>query len=89
VFGPDCVKTRGHKKYRNRSHRRLQLFDFGKLNEPGRTYCKGSTTPFWHHACIAVISASEPSNLITRFMLYASTCKLISVLTRAMVRVRK
>jgi EAL domain-containing protein (putative c-di-GMP-specific phosphodiesterase class I) len=38
---------------------------------------------------IAFISVSEPSSLITRFMLYASTCKLISVLTRSMVRVRK
>ena len=54
-----------------------------------RTHRKGSTTPYGPHALIAFITASEPSSLITRFMLYASTCKLISVLTRPMVRVRK
>ncbi|MDR6201377.1 hypothetical protein QF025_000097 [Paraburkholderia graminis] len=53
------------------------------------TYREDSTTPCGRHARIAFITVSEPSSLITRFMLYASTCKLISVLTRSMVRVRK
>jgi len=53
------------------------------------TYREGSTTRHGRHARIAFISVSEPSSLITRFMLYANTCKLISVLTRSMVRVRK
>lgn len=60
-----------------------------RTSNHSRRHRKGSTTPYGSHARIAVITASEPSSLITRFMLYASTCKLISVLTRPMVRVRK
>jgi hypothetical protein len=41
------------------------------------------------HACDTCMSFSEPESLITRFMLWALTCRLISVFTCAMVRVRK
>lgn len=38
---------------------------------------RGAAPPVSPHAFIAVINASEPKSLITRFMLYASMCKLI------------
>src|SRR5450830_1167302 len=41
------------------------------------------------YALITFINAPTPNILIIRFMLYARTCKLISVLTRALVLVRK
>src|SRR5450830_1670453 len=41
------------------------------------------------YALITFINVPTPSILIIRFMLYARTCKLISVLTRALVLVSK
>ena len=41
------------------------------------------------YSAIASISGTTPMIRITRFKLYASTCKLISVLTCSSVRVRK
>src|SRR6266850_997769 len=41
------------------------------------------------HALIAAMSGAVPKICIARFKLYASTCKLISVLTRGNVLVRK
>jgi len=89
--GPGRVKTRSHCELTKPGSAQVAAFSIAatRTSNHSRTDRKGSITPYGPHALIAFITASEPSSLITRFMLYASTCKLISVLTRPMVRVRK
>ena len=89
--GPERVKTRSHWELTKPVSDQGAAF---RLRQPDRQItadhiANAQQPPYGRYARIAFITASEPSSLITRFMLYASTCKLISVLTRPMVRVRK
>jgi len=89
--GPERVKTRSHWELTKPVSDRGAAF---RLRQPERRItadhiARAQQPPYGRYARIAFITASGPSSLITRFMLYASTCKLISVLTRPMVRVRK
>ena len=52
-------------------------------------YRYGSDRKKGIQALIAAMSGAIPRICIARFMLYANTCKLISVLTRGIVLVRK
>ena len=71
THGPECVKTRSHREFDDAvsaADRRLSIAAPRTSNQSGK-YCKDPSAARGHHARIAFITVSEPSTLITRFML--------------------
>jgi len=90
--GPDRVKTRNDTNSDDTcSRNEVRIIECGmwNINFIKEDVVKSPVGCTRAYACIAFMTVSDPSSLMTRFMLYASTCKLISVLTRSIVRVKK